>query len=485
MKLVEIKNFSARFIKNINLKIDDGEIILLTGTNFSGKSEVLKSMKKKILSDYTGTLDFFVNDNEIAYVPQNYDTQLILSTVMNELVFTMENLKLDNFTMNKRLAECANFFCITDLLSKNINELSGGQKQLISLCSAIITHPKIILLDDVFSQIDATTQYNLLNLIQLMRDDFGITFVIASSSLDNIIKICSRMIFMTEGRIIIDDRIQIAMRRIFSSPFKIFLPLIPLLSLENGMEKVCLTVQEFNECQEKKLSNLINAHIPKIIDREKSAIELKNVSYKYRMSDKFIISNLSWNVPYAINCLMGANGCGKTTLLKLIAGFFKPYCGSVKSFSRNIKYMPQNVLSVFTQLNFAKQIEDCADKNFVTKLLDTFNISFAVDENIYEMSPSCQQILAFISIVVQKPDILLLDEPTKFLDKNNIDIMKNVLKSINSTIIIASHNVEFVSSVSDSCLMIFNGNIAYEHEPEKFFSENSFYTLQINGVFDN
>lgn len=482
MKLLHMQNFSCGYIKNIDLDIYSGEIILLAGPNFSGKSNLLKSMKKNLCDKHSGILNYFVDDKKISYVSQNPDAQLILSTVLNELLFTMENLQFDNFTMNKRLVECVNFFGIADLLDKDINELSGGQKQLIVLCSAIIVRPAIVLLDDGFSQLDIVVQNNLLNLIKLMRDEFDITFVIASSNLDNIIQICTRMIFLCDGKLYIDDSISKSLTKLFSSPFKSFLPLIPKLSIENGFKQVCMNAHEFNKLNsgfKKDTLNLTNLPNSKNVIT-KSIIRIENVSYKYE--NKFVINNLSWNIEHKINCLMGANGCGKTTLLKLIAGFIKPYCGRIKISSRNIKYMPQNVTAVFDKLTFDKQITNCKNKKFILELLDMFNISFALHENIYELSQSCQQILAFIYIIADEPDILLLDEPTKFLDKNNIEIMKKIINDLDSIVIIAAHNTEFAAQIADRCIMLFNGSIAYEQDAYDFFSDNSFYTLPINKI---
>ncbi len=475
MKLIQFKNFSHGNLKDINLEIGSGEIILLSGANLCGKSILLSSMKKSLLKNHGGEVDFFIDDEQIAYVSQNLDSQLILSTVLSELVFTMENLRFDSFTMNKRLAECVNFFGIADLLDKNISELSGGQKQLILLCSAIITRPKIILIDDIFSQLDAILQNSIFNLIKLMHEEFDITFVIVSSNLDNVIKICQRVIFISDGQILIDGPVQNSLRKLFSSPFKLFLPPVSKLSIEKNLDRVCLTRQEFKKLCPNAKVNAQNKIRP--ISKNNSPICLKNISYKYDSNPKFVINNLSWRIEHKINCIIGANGSGKSTLLKLIAKIFKPYCGSVMGLPTNVKYLPQNALNVFALPTFIEQIDSCKDKNFALELAKLFNVSFAMDANIYDLPPSCQQILAFIYLAADRPDVLILDEPTKFLDKTNVKIMREVLQKLDTTVIIASHNIDFVYQLADNCIMLFNGNIAYEQSPFDFFSHNSFYTL--------
>ncbi|MGN1202007.1 MAG: ABC transporter ATP-binding protein, partial [Eubacterium sp.] len=174
--------------------------------------------------------------------------------------------------------------------------------------------------------------------------------------------------------------------------------------------------------------------------------------------------------------IIGANGCGKTTLLKVIAGIKKPYSGRVKV-NGKIAYMPQNPRYLFTQDTVGDEIDYETAKKFC---LDSF-----LNHHPYDLSGGQMQKLALAILSQQDFDILLLDEPSKALDKffkaDLIDYIKALAKS-GKTVIIVSHDLDFVGDVSDYVSFLSDSVITVTGSRRQVLSLLNYYTTQIRRI---
>ena len=208
-----------------------------------------------------------------------------------------------------------------------------------------------------------------------------------------------------------------------------------------------------------------------------------------------------YNTKSNILGIYGQNGSGKTTTLNVSSGLVKAYSGSIRIFGKKIKdyknrslynkclaMLPQDVQTVFLRNTVREEFEDSGTD--INKL--PFDAEHLLDKHPYDLSGGEQQLVALAKILAAEPKLLLLDEPTKGLDASAKKKIIEVIRSLSEggmTIVIVTHDVEFAALCSDRCAMFFNGKIVSSGSPEKFFSENNFYTTAASrmtrGYYEN
>ena len=199
-------------------------------------------------------------------------------------------------------------------------------------------------------------------------------------------------------------------------------------------------------------------------------------------------------------CLLGANGAGKTTVLKTVAGLLKPYKGKVSLHGKKTAMLPQNARNVFIMNTVREDIEDillnmgCAKNDIpqkITEISEKLGISHLLGKHPYDISGGEAQKCAIAKILAATPDVLLLDEPTKAIDpesKRTLAFIIDMLKKEGVCVFAVTHDTEFAAEHADRCALFFDGEILAPASPQKFFSANNFYTTAASrisrGIFD-
>jgi energy-coupling factor transporter ATP-binding protein EcfA2 len=244
-----------------------------------------------------------------------------------------------------------------------------------------------------------------------------------------------------------------------------------------------------------KKNNLENKSSRKNTDNiENTVCQLKNVSYSYNKKLPYIIDGVDVSFKEGrITAILGGNGAGKSTMLKLIAGIIKPVCGKIIS-NKRIIMLPQDPKAVFTEVSVEEELaEVLMDKGngiynnmpmedkreIVEQIIEEFGLNDIRKNNPYDISGGQQEKLAIAKVLLLKPEVLLLDEPTNGLDPYFKKTLGKLLKKINAdgvTIIIVSHDLEFVDSFCDDVIMLFDRKVAAQDSTHKFLRDNMFYT---------
>ncbi len=548
MEIFEIKDLSFAYpnqenwaLNNINLTIHSGEFVTICGKSGCGKSTLLKNLKpslapygekhgsiyfkKKLLE----SLDLREQAASIGYVLQNPDNQIVTDKVWHELAFGLENLGYDNKTIRLRVAEMASFFGIQAWFMKNVSELSGGQKQLLNLAAIMAMQPTVLILDEPTSQLDPIAASDFINTIKKINQDLGTTILLSEHRLEEVFPVSDRVIVMDRGSIIADSSPQETGKKLKTLNHNMFNAMPPSIKICAGLESNSkdtsypLTVKDsriwldnlFKDNEIKKVS----------IEKEKEntrenniSIELKDVWFRYERQEPDVIRDLSLKVSQGqIYAIVGGNGTGKSTALSIISGINTPYRGTVKISGKNIKnyrdkelfnenigVLPQNPQSIFVEMTVKEELyemlsysgysknRNTEENKLINEIIDIMEIRHLLNMHPYDLSGGEQQKLAFAKIMLLKPKIILLDEPTKALDSHFkmkfAGILKN-LKSQGVTILLVSHDIEFCAEHADICSLFFNGSIVTTNVPNKFFSGNAFYTTFSNRmtrhIFDN
>ena len=244
-----------------------------------------------------------------------------------------------------------------------------------------------------------------------------------------------------------------------------------------------------------KKNNLENKSSRKNTDNiENTVCQLKNVSYSYNKKLPYIIVGVDVSFKEGkITAILGGNGAGKSTMLKLIAGIIEPVRGKIIS-NKRIIMLPQDPKAVFTEVSVEEELaEVLMDKGngiynnmpmedkreIVEQIIEEFGLNDIRKNNPYDISGGQQEKLAIAKVLLLKPEVLLLDEPTNGLDPYFKKTLGKLLKKINAggvTIIIVSHDLEFVDSFCDDVIMLFDRKVAAQDSTHKFLRDNMFYT---------
>lgn len=511
MAQFEIKNLTFSYplgeneaLKNINLTVKQGEFILVCGKSGCGKTTLLRLLKKEISPKgkqegdvlFEGkSLNKTESYHKIGFVMQNPDTQIVTDKVWHELCFGLENMQTASDEISLKIAEMASYFGIGHWFYKKTNELSGGQKQLLNLASVMVMNPDVLILDEPTSQLDPIASENFLNTLKKINRDFGITVIISEHRLEEVFPLADRIIAMDKGEIFFDGTAEEIGKTLDCQPefIKKSVPAAMKIYSEINTDSPCpVTVRDARKILEKTEIKNRQCDFTLPVLKSTNVVEMKNVHFAYSKDTEDILDNLSLSVPEnSIFAVLGANGEGKSTLIKVMSGIEDIYSGKIKINGRDIKkyksnelyknnvaVLPQNVTSLFTSHTVRLDLESMGLEN-IEKISSFMEINHLLDRHPYDLSGGEQQRAALAKVLLTSPKILIMDEPTKGMDNlfkiKFAEILKK-LKENGVTVIIISHDIEFCAQYADKCALLFNGKISSVGDTHSFFSAHRFYT---------
>ena len=589
MALIEFNDFSFSYLNSdgtesqrksldsIDLEINYGDFVLLCGPSGCGKTTLLTNLKKELMPagrrsgeiKFNGVriqdLDDISSACDIGYLFQNPDSQIVTDTVIQEIAFPLENIGLPTEEIRNRISEIVAFFGINDILHKNVNELSGGQKQLVNLCSLLVLRPEVLLLDEPMSQLDPIASYEFLSIVRRLNEEFSITVIMSEHKADSIFPFIDKAVFLKDGKIeFVDNAHNICKEVIDDEIFENYLPVVTKIynSLSVRYPSLIklntpLSIREGRRCLNTIHDDLIkisegsenfdnlgfsNLHhtSKKYQSREKSGIldkislnenknaliQMKGIYFAYE-KEKLILKNVDFDLNRGeFVSLIGGNGVGKSTFLQLLVGILKPIKGKVK-YRKGIKlaYVHQNPMIHFSKDNVKEEfLESILESNLFNKsnvdfkkedyesllklnneefidsellnslkfdsiefkfkeIIEFFDICDLIDKHPYDCSGGEQQKIVIVKALLQNADVLVLDEPTKGLDPISSKALADILNSLidnGLTIIMTSHDLDFVANNCKRCLMLFDKDIQIDDDPKVIFAENNFYTTFVN-----
>lgn len=521
MEILSIKDLTFSYpnkenfaLQNVNLSINSGDFVVVCGQSGSGKTTLLRMLKKEIAPHgekqgavyYKGEdvekLDDKISAQKIGFVFQKPDQQIVTDKVWHELAFGLESLGYDSDYIRLRVGEMANYFGITSLFRKKTTELSGGQKQLMNLASVMAMSPDVIILDEPTSQLDPITANDFITTLKKINDELGLTVIIIEHRLQEVFPIADKVAVMEDGKVICYDTPRNVCEKLSNHPMSQGFPSAVRIWQKSGSKGECpLTVKEGRNFIN---SNFSERKLPlrNTIPNTEDIITLKDVFFRYEKGGNDILSGTNLSIKKGEHfCILGGNGSGKTTTLKILAGLLKPYRGKViidnnkmtkkttADFNRlGVAMLPQNPESVFlksrviddyTELCKIKGIEKSDYEDKINSVAEKLGIKDLLENHPYDLSGGEIQKCALGKVLISEPKILLLDEPTKGVDAYSKIALSKILQEIKSggvTIITVTHDVEFASIVADRCGLFFDGEVLSSLVPQEFFSKNNFYT---------
>ena len=494
-------------LNDINITIEQGEFVVVAGGSGSGKTTLLRQLKPVLTPrgkregaiTFAGQglsqMDEKMQTQKIGFVMQDVDAQLVTDKVWHELAFGLESLGLPTETIRKRVAEMCSFFGLNSIFHKKVNELSGGQKQLVNLASVLALSPDVVILDEPASQLDPMAARDFFRCLERINRELGITIIITEHRLEELWAMCDRFILLDHGMVLYDGTIQEGVHTLYETVPSIELPAACRIAFGlQEKEQVPVTVtdgrnwlvrydREHEQCGEVTT---------RMYKGEHKIIEIKDVFFRYDRMEHDVLHGLNLSVYEGeILAINGSNGCGKSTLLSLISGAGIPYRGRIRiEKGKKVGLLPQDPKLLFTastvrgELGIEKNsngavAQDKTGQSSRYRIAELCGLTKLLERHPYDLSGGEQQRLGLARVLIGMPDVILMDEPTKGMDAEFKQTFAEILRKLQMqgcTIVIVSHDIEFCAQTADQVCLIFDGETAVVNGVTEYFTGNEFYT---------
>lgn len=501
-------------LEDISFSVAPGTRVLLAGATGSGKSTLLSCLKPElapvgtfagqVFIDGLDTRDFNAQQSagRIGFVMQDPQQQIVMDIVKAELAFGLENLGTPQDLMQRRVAEIANYFGINAWVERSTSELSGGEAQMVNLASVIAMQPRTLLLDEPTAMLDPIAAREFMELVERVNDELGITVIVIEHKQEDLLHSINQVLYLDGGRLAFDGRseefaawlhdtehfnyraLPVATRLFFSQS-----------SAEDRVEQteIPLDVREGRWWLWQRKQELVIPEAPlSAVESAPAILEARHVWYRYGKENRYVLKDLSLDVKQGrILGIVGGNASGKSTLLAVLSGIYKPHYGKVlRSTACRFSLLPQDQSALFLRDSVLEDLMDHArDFDYgeaeVENLLVRMGLADKRERHPLDLSGGEQQKLAMAKLLLIDSDVLLLDEPTKGLDSLALIDLRRILKEESArgkTIVMVSHDLEFVAATSDECVMIFDGAEVGRAATREFFIGNMFYTTALQRI---
>ncbi|MHA1745504.1 MAG: ABC transporter ATP-binding protein [Promethearchaeota archaeon] len=514
-------------LDHISLQISSGKFVLLCGPTGSGKTSLIRAINGLIPHFYSGTYYGYLKikdtdtlstspahlSKDVGTVFQIPENQLFAMSVERELAFSLENLGFPREIIGERINQAIQMTGIESIRHRPPFELSGGEQQKVAIASLLALNPDILVFDEPLANLDPQSATEVVNLLHTMHTKYQKTILVSEHRLEYILPYTDEIIIIQSGQIAAHAATQAIVNQdlIYTSGVDIS-PLLRWFKELHKHNEFSGDVPYKKSFQAQVLQNILskfaisNEVLPiKASDSQtelpsiKPNIVFDGVSFSYATNPADprvdeVLQNISVEFfPGEIVGLMGPNGAGKSTLIRCINGLLQPQKGTVwvKSHATNhtpIDELSQTVGIVFQNPDhqlFSTTVKDelkFSLKNLpltpeevsrqIESISDRFNLHPFLDESPFNLSGGQKKKVALASIVCRNPEIVILDEPTVGQDatqKKTLEKYLRDLQQLGKTIIIVSHDLEFIQRLASRVLILKNGTILTEGRVDEIF----------------
>ena len=537
---IEIRNLSFKYplaekqvLNNINLSIQSGEYVVISGPTGSGKTTLALCLNGIIPHLMEGDLlgEVLVNGLKVAEHPvhemtpligmvfQNPEDQLFSLNVIDEVAFGVENMGYTHPEIVDRVDRAIQQVHLTDRQHYSIFNLSGGQKQKVAIASNLAIMPDILVLDAPTADLDPISASEVVNtLVELRQQEPKRTFIIINSDISDVVHLATRLIVLREGEIALDGTPQELLQNHFSELVALGIRIPDHLRLMNWLVQQYPELGSF-EIDENRvrelLDQLLKAHklnineaIPqpvKISAQPQTIISLKDVSFKFEKGPVILEkTNLDIQQGEWI-AMIGENGTGKSTVMKLISGLLKPQSGKIEitgittlaskkaKTMQGVGYLFQNpdhqlfMSTVEEEISFSPGRQGYAPdeiKQRVDQALQLMGLEAYRDKHPFTLSRGQRQRLAVATVLAARPKLLLLDEPTTGQDQialeNLMRLVRDLIREQGTTVIMVTHDMDLVAQYASRVIVLSKGRILLDGSPAEVFSRGQSVLGKVN-----
>ncbi len=441
-------------LREVSLTVEQGAFVLLVGATGSGKTTLLRLCKPEIApaGSLCGSIRAFGKSTEelaedtllsartVGYVFQSPDNQIVCDTVRAEMAFGLENLGTSRAQMRRRVAETCYFFGMEPWFRRKTADLSGGQRQTLALAATIALRPRLLLLDEPTSMLDPVAEQKFLSLLFRLNRELGITVVVATHRPAPMAAYATAA-YRVEGGCV---------RKVT----------VRDVAAEDQLP-VCATPAAQGD----------------------PAVRLRDVWHRYERGADWVLRGCDVSLARGeVRALVGGNGSGKSTLLGLMACTSRPQKGHVKNdLHMSQALLPQNPKALLSCESVGEELMQWSrsaryNEADAQAMLGRVGLSDVSQErHPYDLSGGQQQLLALAKLLLTRPQLLLLDEPTKGLDHDARVLVARAIADAQqggATVALSTHDMELVRAVATSVTMLFDGQATATEPTEQFFASS-------------
>lgn len=489
-------------LKNIELEIASGEMVLIAGRTGCGKSTLIKVINGLLAANSKGQFEGSVTIDEldirqltpeelglmVGSVYQSPDDQLFAMTVYDEVAFILENQGIEESLIRAAVQDTLRLVGLEGFEERGIHALSGGQRQRLALASVLVNKPKILILDEPVSQMNPSGVVEFLELLKNLNRTEGMTIIVVEHRVHELAKYFPRLIVMNEGRIIFDGDINRAWKAVGDyEKYGLREPQNVQLCRSLGLEEL--------ELETERAVRQIRAHCVLHSERvvpvkhrdylSAPVLEGKKLAFAYSGTTKNVLGNLDFSVyPGEIVALMGYNGAGKSTLLNMIAGLTEPtggelllLGGTVAKNAHRLAFLRQDPDLMLLADTVQKEImwqNELVSPNEADELLNKLDLYDKRADFPLALSKGQRLRVVLASLLARKPELILLDEPTTGQDQQSLLDIKKLLMDFTiqgGSALFCTHDVELAADIADRVFIMNEGRIEVAGDPLTVFTE--------------
>ena len=497
-------------LNNLSLEINEGTFLAIVGSNGSGKSTMCKlfngiiphffvgDIEGKISVDEVDTLTSSVShlSTKVGYVYQDFENSIVRPTVLDEVSFAALNNGYEDY--KERAIEALEILDLIHLKDDYVWQLSGGQKHLVALAAVLSTKPKYIIIDEPVAQLDPFHAKQTYEKLKLLNEKYNITIIVIEHHTEFIADYCKEVVLLKSGQVKWKKDVKSALSSVEELvECNIFPPQVTQVAYNlygNSTKELPITIEEGKEFFSKE-DLFVKSYCEENEQDLVETVTFENLvaGYKdYNKNNKIIIENM--NIKFYEDeriAVVGNNGAGKSTMLKMISRLVKPVSGDVRingesivkkspeEVCNKVSYIQQNPEEMFIDDTIEKdvayflksrEVENYED--IVEGILEQLNLMDIKEKDARLLSGGQQRRVSLAIGMGMTPEIILLDEPTASLDINSRrELLKllEILKKYIKTSIIATHDMQLVADWATRVIVMNQGTIIFDGSTKELF----------------
>jgi energy-coupling factor transport system ATP-binding protein len=537
---IEIRDLSFKYplaekqiLNHINLTIRQGEYVIISGPTGSGKTTLALCLNGIIPHLMEGDLvgDVIVNNLKVAEHPvhemtpqigmvfQNPEDQLFSLNVIDEVAFGVENMGYAHAEIVERVDRAIQQVHLGERQNYSIFKLSGGQKQKVAIASNLAIMPDILVLDAPTADLDPVSAAEVVNtLVELRQQAPKRTFIVINSDISDVVHLATRLIVLNEGEIVLDGAPKDLLQQHFSELVALGVRIPDHVRLMHWLSQQYPDLGRF-EIEEQRVRELmdqlfrehrlaLNDAISQPTQKPKPPqviVSLKDVSFKFENGPTILEhTNLEIQQGEWI-AIIGENGTGKSTVMKLISGLLKPQSGQIetsgvstlasrrKEVVQDVGYLFQNpdhqlfMSSVEEEISFSPRRQGYAPeelKQRVDEALHLMGLEAYRNKHPFTLSRGQRQRLAVATVLAARPKLLLLDEPTTGQDQialeNLMQLVRDLIEAHGTTVVMVTHDMDLVAQYASRVIVLSHGQVLLDGTPGEVFGRGQAILETVN-----
>lgn len=497
-------------LNNLSLEINEGTFLAIVGSNGSGKSTMCKlfngiiphffvgDIEGKISVDEVDTLTSSVShlSTKVGYVYQDFENSIVRPTVLDEVSFAALNNGYEDY--KERAIEALEILDLIHLKDDYVWQLSGGQKHLVALAAVLSTKPKYIIIDEPVAQLDPFHAKQTYEKLKLLNEKYNITIIVIEHHTEFIADYCKEVVLLKSGQVKWKKDVKSALSSVEELvECNIFPPQVTQVAYNlygNSTKELPITIEEGKGFFSKE-DLFVKSYCEESEQDLVETVTFENLvaGYKdYNKNNKIIIENM--NIKFYEDeriAVVGNNGAGKSTMLKMISRLVKPVSGDVRingesivkkspeEVCNKVSYIQQNPEEMFIDDTIEKdvayflksrEVENYED--IVEGILEQLNLMDIKEKDARLLSGGQQRRVSLAIGMGMTPEVILLDEPTASLDINSRrELLKllEILKKYIKTSIIATHDMQLVADWATRVIVMNQGTIIFDGSTKELF----------------